>query len=80
MVATIGQAIDTLADLPGRGKPVGAEAGGLRELIVPFGRSAYIVRYGWTVGADELVVVRIRHSREGRGSFGASWTIDPDKV
>jgi plasmid stabilization system protein ParE len=39
---------------------------GLRELIVPFGRSAYVVRYAPLTEREEIVVLRIWHGREQR--------------
>ena len=56
------QAIASLAEMPHRGRP--AAVADARELVVPFGRDAYILRY--RVRADEVVVTRIRHSRERR--------------
>ena len=38
----------------------------MRELIVPFGRSAYVLRYAYSQGRDEVVIVRAWHSREER--------------
>jgi plasmid stabilization system protein ParE len=58
----LADAITSLRDLPNRGRP-GPRAG-VRELVVAFGRDAYIFRY--RVGADEVVVVSIRHFRERR--------------
>lgn len=34
--------------------------------VVPFGRSAYILRYAHLLGTDEIVILRIWHSRENR--------------
>jgi hypothetical protein len=38
----------------------------VRELIVPFGQSAYVLRYFYSAPADELVVLRIWHGRKVR--------------
>jgi plasmid stabilization system protein ParE len=38
---------------------------GVRELIVPFGRSAYVLRYALLPLSDEVVILRIWHGREG---------------
>jgi hypothetical protein len=38
---------------------------GVRELIVPFGRSAYVLRYALLPMTDEIVILRIWHGREG---------------
>src|SRR5438552_905618 len=37
-----------------------------RELVVPFGRSAYVVRYALLTETDEVVVLRVWHGREQR--------------
>jgi plasmid stabilization system protein ParE len=56
-------AVESLAVLPARGRPCGTP--NMRELIVPFGRSAYLLRYTYSAEA-EVVVHRIRHGREAR--------------
>jgi hypothetical protein len=38
----------------------------LRELIVPFGRSAFVLRYTLLPEIDEIVIVRIWYGREER--------------
>jgi plasmid stabilization system protein ParE len=48
---------------PGRGRPGGEKA--LRELVVPFGSGAYVVRYA-ALSGDEIVIIRIWHGREMR--------------
>jgi plasmid stabilization system protein ParE len=62
-VATISNAVRTLEVFPDRGSPLEAE---MRELIVPFGRSAYIVRYAHLRELDEVVILRVWHGREQR--------------
>ncbi|OWV80272.1 hypothetical protein ATY77_26000 [Rhizobium sp. R634] len=37
-----------------------------RQLFVPFGKSAYVLRYRIHEEADTLVVVRVWHGREQR--------------
>lgn len=37
-----------------------------RQLFVPFGRNAYVLRYRFDEPNDTLVVVRVWHSRENR--------------
>lgn len=49
---------------PNSGRPSGIA--GVRELIVPFGRAAYVVRYAYLTGRNEVVVLRVWHSREER--------------
>ena len=59
-------AVQSLAPLPERGRPSGTP--NMRELIVPFGRSAYVLRYSYSASAEEVVVHRIWHGREARDS------------
>lgn len=57
-------AIQSLDTFPDRGRPTGIE--GVRELIVPFGSSAYVLRYAHMPDTEEVVVLRIFHGREQR--------------
>lgn len=57
------RAISTLATHPLRGRQV---EDNLREINVPFGRSAYIIRYD--VVGQQVLVIRIWHSLEERPS------------
>ncbi len=61
-VAVIDAAVRSLAQLPLRGRPAGIA--GIRELIVPFGRSGYVVRYAYLERRNEIVILRLWHSRE----------------
>ena len=61
---TIDDAVRSLTDFPQRGRPSGIV--GVRELIVPFGQSAYVVRYAYLASRDEIVILRIWHGREQR--------------
>jgi plasmid stabilization system protein ParE len=63
-VSRIIRAIDSLHVFPDRGRPVGSE--GMRDLLVPFGRSVYIVRFVHVAQRAEVVIVRIWHGREQR--------------
>ncbi len=63
-VTALREAISSLEVFPERGRPSGIP--GLRELVVPFGRYAYVVRYVHLPQRDSLVVVRLWHSREAR--------------
>jgi toxin ParE1/3/4 len=63
-VAAVAHAIQSLGALPERGRPV--RRAGARELIVPFGKSAYIVRYGYSPQRQEVIILRIWHGREAR--------------
>jgi len=58
------RAMQSLDTFPDRGRLTGVE--GMRELIVPFGSSAYVLRYAHSVDADEVIVLRIWHGREQR--------------
>jgi plasmid stabilization system protein ParE len=63
-VSAIVCAVESLDVFPERGRP--SPAAGIRELVVPFGQSAYVVRYAHDAGRDELVILRVWHSREQR--------------
>lgn len=63
-MAAIDAAINSLANFPERGRPSGIP--GVRELIVPFGRSAYLLRYAYSASRDEVAILRIWHGREER--------------
>ncbi|MFL5040676.1 MAG: type II toxin-antitoxin system RelE/ParE family toxin [Xanthobacteraceae bacterium] len=60
----LAKAIQSLNSLPDRGRPSGIP--GARELIVPFGRSAYVLRYAHREQAGEIIILRIWHGREAR--------------
>ncbi|ATQ43028.1 type II toxin-antitoxin system RelE/ParE family toxin [Caulobacter mirabilis] len=60
-VATLYDAVNSLQTMPDRGRPL---TGPLRELVVPFGKGAYIVRY--VVSEHEVLITRIFHSLEDR--------------
>jgi plasmid stabilization system protein ParE len=62
--ALLMRAMQSLVTFPDRGRPTGIED--VRELIVPFGNSAYVLRYAHLVDADEVIVLRIWHGREQR--------------
>jgi len=63
-ISGIVAAIDSLAAFPDRGRAFGAA--GLRELIVPYGRSAYVVRFAHDPQRQEILIVRVWHGRETR--------------
>jgi toxin ParE1/3/4 len=60
----IRHAIRSLEAFPERGRP--SPIAGMRDLIAPFGRSAYVVRYSYIADAGTIVIVRIWHGREDR--------------
>ncbi len=60
-------AIDAGLDLLQQNPQAGIEMEGrpkYRQLIVPFGKSAYVLRY--RIHGDRLVIVRVWHGRENR--------------
>ena len=57
-------AVESLDAFPERGRPTGVRD--IRELIVPFGRSAYVMRYAHSAATEEVVILRIWHGREAR--------------
>jgi plasmid stabilization system protein ParE len=63
-VDALSDAISSLQEQPQRGRPAGIA--GMRELIVPFGRSAYVVRYAAASRREAIVILRIWHGREER--------------
>ena len=58
----ITSAVLSLGEFSERGRP--AKEPGWRELIVPFGRGAYVIRY--RVEGETVFVTRIHHGREDR--------------
>jgi plasmid stabilization system protein ParE len=60
---TILDAVRDLQDFPERGRPSDL-AEGFRDLIVPFGRNAYVLRY--RIDRSLVVIVRLWHGREDR--------------
>jgi plasmid stabilization system protein ParE len=63
-VDTLFTAARSLADLPERGRP--AVRPPYRELIVPFGAGAYVIRYRVDHRRNTVVITRIWHGRERR--------------
>lgn len=53
-----------LADHPQIGRPMNDDSG-RKELLVPFGAGAYVIRY--LSQRERVVVIRVWHSREERG-------------
>ena len=54
---------DRLLDSPEIGRPL-ADGTGRRELVIPFGAGAYLLRY--RIHDDTVVVIRVWHGREDR--------------
>jgi plasmid stabilization system protein ParE len=63
-VALIWKAIDRLPELPALGKPT--DDADIRQIIVRFGSSGYIVRYVVVPETSDILITRIWHSREAR--------------
>ena len=63
--AVLNAAVESLQAFPDRGRPCD-DIAGVRELVVPFGQSAYILRYAHLPDADEVVILRVWHGREVR--------------
>jgi plasmid stabilization system protein ParE len=61
---TLFAAARSLGDQPERGRP--AARPGYRELVVPFGAGAYIIRYRIDARRDSVVITRLWHRRERR--------------
>ena len=60
-VDVLEDAVSSLAEMPHRGRPL---VGDVRELIIPFGRNGYIIRY--RVSGQTVLVARVFHSLEDR--------------
>lgn len=58
----LSDAMGSLLRFPDRGRACAIKD--LRELFVPFGKSAFVLRYAHLRPADEIVIVRIWHGRE----------------
>ena len=57
-------AVQSLEAFPERGRRTAKP--GIRELVVPFGQSAYVLRYARRKQSGEIVVLRVWHAREER--------------
>lgn len=62
-LAAIEEAATKLAELPDIGRPM-SDRTHRRELFVPFGAGAYVLRY--RLHHDQVVIIRLWHSREAR--------------
>ena len=63
-LAAIWVAIDRLREFPGLGMPT--EDSDIRQIVVRFGSSGYIVRYAALSGDENILITRIWHGREAR--------------
>lgn len=62
--AALAAGMRSLEIFPERGRPTGTR--NVRELIVPFGKSGYVMRYSYRQEPDELIVLQLWHAREAR--------------
>ena len=63
-LASIWTAIERLQEFPELGMPT--EDAEIRQIVVRFGSSGYIVRYAALPGDDDILITRIWHGRESR--------------
>ncbi|MGA7995400.1 MAG: type II toxin-antitoxin system RelE/ParE family toxin [Bradyrhizobium sp.] len=63
-LALIWTAIDRLQDFPNLGMPTGDAD--IRQIVIRFGASGYVVRYAVLPGDEDILVTRIWHGREAR--------------
>jgi plasmid stabilization system protein ParE len=54
---------DRLVEMPEIGRPMGDDTG-RREFYLPFGTSAYVLRY--IINSEAVVIIRVWHCREHR--------------
>jgi plasmid stabilization system protein ParE len=63
-LALIWTAIDRLQEFPALGMPT--EDAHIRQIVIRFGASGYIVRYAILAETTDILVTRIWHGRESR--------------
>jgi plasmid stabilization system protein ParE len=63
-LALIWTAIERLQEFPAMGMPT--EDAGIRQIVIRFGASGYIVRYNVLAETKDIVITRIWHGREAR--------------
>ena len=63
-VAAIWTAIERLREFPPLGAPKGRA--GVRQLVVRYSSSAYVVRYAILGESEDILILRIWHGREAR--------------
>ena len=62
-ICTIESGTDRFLNFPEIGRPMGDDTG-RRELFIPFGAGAYVLRY--RIHRETLFIIRVWHSREAR--------------
>lgn len=60
---SIARHLNLLTTTPNMGRPLDAYQG-IRELLIPFGDSGYVVLYRYEEDEDLIVVLAFRHMRE----------------
>lgn len=63
MAGTVLAGVNLLRDFPERGKPFN-DGTNRRELYLPFGAGAYVLRY--RIDLNIIAIIRVWHSRESR--------------
>ena len=63
-LALIWRAIERLQDFPALGMPT--EDADIRQIVIRFGESGYIVRYDTIPETGDILVTRVWHGREAR--------------
>jgi plasmid stabilization system protein ParE len=63
-LALIWTAIDRLQEFPAMGMPT--KHARIRQIVVRFGASGYIVRYNVMMESKDILILRIWHGREAR--------------
>jgi plasmid stabilization system protein ParE len=63
-LALIWTAVDRLQEFPALGMPT--EDADIRQIVIRFGASGYIVRYAILAETADILVTRIWHGRESR--------------
>jgi toxin ParE1/3/4 len=63
-LALIWTAIDRLQEFPAMGIPT--KDAGIRQIVIRFGASGYIVRYNVRTDTKDILIMRIWHGREAR--------------
>lgn len=61
---TIWTALERLQDIPELGRPT--EDDNIHQIVIRFGAGAYIMRYTIVIETEDILVLRIWHSRESR--------------
>lgn len=61
-IAVIRSGVSSLKVFPEKGADL--ESLGRRQLVIPFGKNNYLVRYAVSYPREEILILRIWHSRE----------------